>query len=84
MPPTQLARPVILVKVRLGVGAKLFQEGDALVGEVAGSLGRPGDSSAEVLSIAFAQGFSDEFPPEVMDEADAVGAVVCRRPRRYG
>src|SRR5205823_11521730 len=45
-------------------------------GEVAGSLGKPGESSVEVLSIAFAQGFSDEFPPEVMDEADAIALEI--------
>ncbi|HEY0096057.1 MAG TPA: ribonuclease R, partial [Archangium sp.] len=47
-----------------------------LYGEVAGSIGKPGDPSNEVLSIAYSQGFSDEFPPEVMDEADRIHTVV--------
>ena len=63
---SQLARDGDLVKVRL---ADTKGRGAMLCGEVAGSLGKPGDSSAEVLSFAFAEGFSDEFPPEVMDEA---------------
>ena len=64
--PTQLARDGDLVKVRLEPSKT---PGAGLSGEVAGSLGKPGDSSAEVLSFAYAEGFSDEFPPEVMDEA---------------
>ncbi len=69
VPPTQLARDGDLVKVRL---ADTKGPGGALCGEVAGSLGKPGDSSAEVLSFAFAEGFSDEFPPEVMDKAQRI------------
>ncbi|WP_224242571.1 ribonuclease R [Hyalangium gracile] len=76
VPRTQMARQGDLVKVRLGVGARMLDEGEGLFGEVAGSLGRPGDPSAEVLSIAYGQGFNDEFPPEVMDEADSVGPAV--------
>ncbi|NOJ94609.1 ribonuclease R [Corallococcus coralloides] len=76
VPPTQMARDGDLVKVRLGVGADLLEPGQGLFGEVAGSLGRPGDPSAEVLGSAFAHGFSDEFPPEVMDEADAFAVKV--------
>ncbi|HEX8820715.1 MAG TPA: VacB/RNase II family 3'-5' exoribonuclease, partial [Archangium sp.] len=72
----QMARDGDLVKVRLGVGAGLLEPGEGLYGEVAGSLGKPGDPSAEVLSIAYSQGFSDEFPPEVMDEADRIRPVV--------
>jgi ribonuclease R len=75
VPTTQLARPGDAVKVRLGVGADLLR-GDGLVGEVSGSLGRPGDPSQEVLSVVFAKGFSDEFPPAVMDAADAVPLAV--------
>lgn len=72
VPPTQLARPGDAVRVRLGVGDSLFVERGQLTGEVSGSLGSPDDHSVEVLSIAFARGFHDEFPPEVMDEADAI------------
>jgi len=70
VPRTQLARDGDLVKVRLLSPERA--QGVPLSGEVAGSLGKPGDPSVEVLSIAFAEGFSDEFPAEVMDEAAAV------------
>jgi ribonuclease R len=70
VPPTQMAQSGDLVKVRLGVGTGLLGGARGLVGEVAGSLGAPGSTGAEVLSLAFAAGFSDEFPPEVMDQAD--------------
>ncbi len=78
VPPTQLARPGDIVKVRLGAGAELLG-GEGLVGEVSGSLGRPGDPSHEVLSIVFGQGFSDEFPAEVMDEADRIPLTIHSR-----
>jgi ribonuclease R len=39
-------------------------------------LGQPGHPSQEVLSIAFSQGFSDEFPPEVMEQADSFSAKI--------
>jgi ribonuclease R len=71
VPTTQLARPGDLVKVRLGIGDSLFAD-RRLTGEVAGSLGSTEDHSVEVLSIAFARGFHDEFPVEVMDEADRI------------
>ncbi len=76
VPRTQLARDGDVVKVRLGVGAALLDPGEGLFGEVAGSMGKPGDSSLEVLSLAYAQGFEDELPVEVMDEADAVPVEV--------
>ena len=76
VPPSQMARDGDVVKVRLGIGAELLEPGEGLFGEVAGSLGKPGDPSTEVLSIAYSQGFSDEFPPEVMDEADRIRPVV--------
>ncbi|HZH77698.1 MAG TPA: ribonuclease R [Archangium sp.] len=76
VPPSQMARDGDVVRVRLGIGAELLEPGDGLFGEVAGSLGKPGDPSAEVLSIAYSQGFSDEFPPEVMDEADRIHPTV--------
>ncbi len=71
VPRTQLARDGDVVTVRLGVGADLLPPG-GLVGEVTGSLGRPGDPSQDVLAIVFGHGFSQEFPPEVMDEADRI------------
>jgi ribonuclease R len=82
VPPTQMARDGDLVKVRLGIGADLLEPGEGLYGEVAGSLGKPGDPSAEVLSIAYSQGFSDEFPPDVMDEADHIHTTVTEAEAR--
>ena len=71
VPRTQLARDGDVVKVRLGVGSELLSPG-GLVGEVTGSLGRPGDPSQDVLSIVFSQGFSEGFPGGAMDDADRV------------
>ncbi len=82
VPPSQMARDGDVVKVRLGIGAELLEPGEGLYGEVAGSLGKPGDPSTEVLSIAYSQGFSDEFPPEVMDEADRIRPVVSAEEAR--
>ncbi|SEL20254.1 RNAse R [Stigmatella aurantiaca] len=82
VPRTQMARDGDLVKVRLGVGSQILDAEEGLFGEVAGSLGKRGDPSAEVLSIAYGQGFNDEFPPEVMDEADRVGPAVSEEEAR--
>ena len=82
VPKTQLARPGDVVKVRLGVGTALFQGANELVGEVAGSLGSAADHSIEVLSVAFSKGFHDEFPPEVMDEADQISLEVSEADAR--
>ncbi len=82
VPPSQMARDGDVVKVRLGIGAELLEPGEGLYGEVAGSIGKPGDPSTEVLSIAYSQGFSDEFPPEVMDEADRIRTVVSEEEAR--
>ncbi|MBX5480443.1 MAG: ribonuclease R [Myxococcaceae bacterium] len=76
VPPTQLARPGDMVKVVLGLGAAVLEPGLELFGEVVGVIGRPGEPSAEVLSVAYAHGFSDEFPDEVMAEADRYPVVV--------
>jgi ribonuclease R len=76
VPKTQLARNGDAVKVRLGVGRSVLEVDERLTGEVAGSLGKMGDMSVEVLAIAYAQGFHEEFPAEVMDEADVVGSSV--------
>jgi ribonuclease R len=82
VPKTQLARPGDVVKVRLGIGGSLFRGQEALTGEVSGSLGSEADHSVEVLSLAFARGFSDEFPPEVMDEADLIPLEVSAEEAR--
>jgi ribonuclease R len=77
VPPTQIAREGDMVKVRISGRSR---DGQDLLGEVAGSLGRPGESSAEVLAFAYAEGFSDEFPPEVMDEAAKLPPIVSPEP----
>ena len=82
VPLTQMAQEGDLVKVRLGVGAELLDPDRGLFGEVAGSLGKPGEPSAEVLGTAFSQGFSDEFPPEAMDEADRFSVRVTEEEAR--
>ncbi|MDP1824767.1 MAG: ribonuclease R [Archangium sp.] len=82
VPKTQLARPGDVVKVRLGVGTALFQGSNELTGEVAGSLGSQADHSIEVLSVAFSKGFQDEFPPEVMDQADQIPLEVSESDAR--
>ena len=82
VPKTQLARPGDVVKVRLGVGTALFGGSNELIGEVAGSLGSQADHSIEVLSVAFSKGFQDEFPPEVMDEADKIPLEVSEAEAR--
>ncbi|MGA9524085.1 MAG: ribonuclease R, partial [Myxococcaceae bacterium] len=76
VPPTQLARDGDLVKVVLGIGASVIEPGVALFGEVMGVIGQPGSPSGEVLSIAYANGFSDEFPEEVMADADRYALAV--------
>ncbi len=82
VPLTQMARDGDLVKVQLGIGAQLLDPDRGLHGEVAGSLGKPGTPSAEVLGVAYSQGFSDEFPPEVMVEADRYGVTVSEEEAR--
>lgn len=82
VPRTQLARPGDAVKVRLGVGGSMFDGPSKLTGEVAGSLGSNDDHSVEVLSVAFSKGFHDEFPPEVMDEADQIELEVSEKEAR--
>ncbi|MGV3621585.1 MAG: ribonuclease R [Archangium sp.] len=76
VPKTQLARPGDAVKVQLGVGGSMFDGPQALTGEVTGSLGSEADHSVEVLSVAYSKGFNDEFPPEVMAEADQIALEV--------
>ncbi|MBL8935016.1 MAG: ribonuclease R, partial [Archangium sp.] len=71
VPKTQLARPGDLVKVTLGLAEKVLRGHEhRLTGEVSGSLGSEADHSVEVLSVAFSRGFQDEFPDDVMAEAD--------------
>jgi ribonuclease R len=64
------ARDGDVVKVALAPGT-----GD-LRGEVLEVVGRPGEPRVEVLSVAYAQGFADVFPPAVLEEAAGVPAEV--------
>ncbi|WIG97707.1 ribonuclease R [Myxococcus sp. SDU36] len=82
VPLTQMAREGDLVKVQLGIGAQMLDPDRGLHGEVAGSLGKPGTPSSEVLGVAYSQGFSDEFPPEVMGEADRYAVTVSEEEAR--
>ncbi len=43
-----------------------------LTGKVLSRLGRPGDPDAEVLSVAYGEGFSDSFPPDALRAAESV------------
>lgn len=71
-----LAHDGDLVKVALSTPGGILRPGERLSGVIAGSLGRPGHPSAEVLSIAYAKGFSDEFPAEVLRQADGISPNV--------
>jgi len=49
------------------VKVKLQREGSGpLRGEIAASLGKPGDPRVEILASAYAEGFSDEFEPATL------------------
>ena len=62
-----------LVKVRLLV----WPSGNHYAeGEVVEVLGGPGDPMYEVLAVAFAKGFADDFPEDVMAEAATVPSHV--------
>jgi ribonuclease R len=78
VPATPLARDGDLVKVALGGGTPPG-------GEVVERIGEPGTPRVEALRVAYAKGFADVFPPEVLEEAgrvpDRVGAD-DRRGRR--
>ncbi len=78
VPRTQLAQDGDVVRVRLSPPSG----GEALQGEVMGSLGRPGDPSQDVLALVVAKGFSDHFPGTVMDAAARVEARVSEAEAR--
>jgi ribonuclease R len=63
---TRLARDGEAVKVRLEPGT------GRLEGQVVERLGEPGEPAVEVLRIAYARGFSDVFPDDVLAEAAAL------------
>ncbi|HWV39549.1 MAG TPA: ribonuclease R [Vulgatibacter sp.] len=46
--------------------------GEGLRGEVVRVVGEPGDPIIEVLEVAYAHGFAEEFPADVLAEADAI------------
>jgi ribonuclease R len=55
------------------VQARLLERTDdgAVLGSVERVIGRPGEPGVAVMGLALSQGFSDEFPPDVLREADA-------------
>jgi ribonuclease R len=63
VPPTGLAADGEVVKVALSAGVRLE-------GQVVERVGNPGDPRVEVLRIAYAKGFSDLFPDDVLEEAE--------------
>ncbi|MFM2153359.1 MAG: hypothetical protein RL199_1794, partial [Pseudomonadota bacterium] len=68
--PTSLAKAGDVVRVRLDA----FEGG--VSGTVVSRLGQPGDPDAEVLSVAYGEGFSDLFPPDVLQAAELVPDTV--------
>jgi len=65
--PTRLVAEGDVVRVRV----EGLRRGEAH-GTVDGRLGRPGDADAEVLSVAYGEGFDDRFPPPVLAAAEAI------------
>ncbi len=61
--PSELARDGEVVKVALSAGRRLE-------GQIVERVGNPGDPRVEVLRVAYAKGFSDVFPDDVLEEAD--------------
>ena len=66
VPETEIAEEGDVVKVALAPGT------EELRGEVMERVGKPGEPRVEVLKVAYAKGFSDLFPEEVLEEAKTV------------
>jgi len=66
--PAKGARAGQVVKVAITGYA---DEGGGLRGEIVRVVGEPGDPIIEVLEVAYANGFAEEFPAGVLEEADA-------------
>jgi ribonuclease R len=64
VPETSLAEDGDVVKVALEPGTR------DLAGSVVEKIGRPGEPRVEVLRVAYARGFADVFPPEVLAAAE--------------
>jgi ribonuclease R len=62
---TEVAHDGDVVRVRLDT----FRDGE-IHGTVASRLGLPGDPNVEVLSVAYAEGFADIFPPDTLRAAE--------------
>lgn len=71
--PTSIAEDGDIVRVTLDS----FERGVAF-GTVTARVGLPGEPDVEVLSVAFAEGFSDTFSPGAMRAAQAVPDTVGR------
>jgi ribonuclease R len=65
VPASGLARDGEVVKVAVSPGPRLE-------GQIVERVGNPGDPRVEVLRIAYAKGFSDVFPDDVLEEAEQV------------
>jgi ribonuclease R len=65
VPETSAAEDGDVVKVALDPGSR------RLAGSVVEKVGRPGEPRVEVLRVAYAKGFADVFPPEVLAAAEA-------------
>ncbi len=79
VPESRLAEDGEVVKVALeppSAGSGAGEGGDRgagrLAGHVAERVGRPGDPRVEVLTVAYAKGFSDLFPDDVQRDAERV------------
>jgi ribonuclease R len=66
VPPTTLAKDGDVVRVRL----EAYELG-TMRGEVVSRLGLPGDPNVEVLQVAYAEGFADIFPADVLAASEA-------------
>jgi len=67
--PAKGARVGQVVKVAITGYA---DEGGGLRGEVVRVVGEPGDPIIEVLEVAYSNGFAEEFPADVREEAEAI------------
>ncbi len=74
--PTRLAQDGEVVKVALEAGA------GRLSGVVVERVGRPDDPKVAVLEVAYAKGFSDLFPDDVIEEARVIPDRVRLEDRR--
>lgn len=84
LPRTVPVQPLASAKtgqvVKVGITAYPTDAG-GLRGEVEKVVGEPGDPIVEVLEVAYANGFAEDFPPEVREEARSLPNRVLVRER---